>query len=53
MRRTPNCANCADYLISRLLWDPTLDDRKIIDEFVSCTMDGSRRQGAGLSHADR
>ncbi len=24
-----------NYLISRLLWDPTLDDRKLIDEFVT------------------
>ena len=24
-----------NYLISRLLWDPTLDDHKLIDEFVS------------------
>ena len=24
-----------NYLISRLLWDPTLDDRKVIDEFVT------------------
>jgi hypothetical protein len=24
-----------NYLISRMLWDPTLDDRKVIDEFLT------------------
>ena len=33
-RNTELC-DLRNHLISRLLWDPSLDDRKIVDEFVS------------------
>ena len=52
-RRTPSSVELRNYLISRLLWDPTLDDHKLIDEFVCFALWPGGRQGPLLPVLDR